>query len=115
VQDPAKMRDLSGGARGLDNLLYRCGPASPCLQECSANAHLALGALSIERALPLTHSPTSPTLPPRSADADFSCFADLALTSPVDYYKEGQGSLMQVRFHSIRLFVVGLSLACGDC
>lgn len=30
-----------------------------------------------------------------SADADFSCFADLALTSPVDYYKEGQGSLMQ--------------------
>lgn len=34
---------------------------------------------------------------PRSADADFSCFADLALTSPVDYYREGQGSLMQVR------------------
>ena len=32
-----------------------------------------------------------------SADADFSCFADLALTSPVDYYREGQGSLMQVR------------------
>ena len=31
-----------------------------------------------------------------SADADFSCFADLALVSPVDYYKEGQGSLMQV-------------------
>lgn len=30
-----------------------------------------------------------------SADADFSCFADLALTSPVDYYKEEQGSLMQ--------------------
>lgn len=30
-----------------------------------------------------------------SADADFSCFADLALTSPVDYYKEGEGSLMQ--------------------
>jgi zeta-carotene desaturase len=30
-----------------------------------------------------------------SADADFSCFADLALTSPVDYYREGQGSLMQ--------------------
>ncbi|KAI7838111.1 hypothetical protein COHA_008119 [Chlorella ohadii] len=52
MQDPAKMRDLAGGARGLDNLLY-------------------------------------------SADADFSCFADLALTSPVDYYKEGQGSLMQ--------------------
>ena len=31
-----------------------------------------------------------------SADADFSCFADLALTSPKDYYHEGQGSLMQV-------------------
>jgi zeta-carotene desaturase len=31
-----------------------------------------------------------------SADADFSCFADLALTSPRDYYKEGEGSLMQV-------------------
>ena len=30
-----------------------------------------------------------------SADADFSCFADLALTSPVDYYREGSGSLMQ--------------------
>lgn len=30
-----------------------------------------------------------------SADADFSCFADLALTSPADYYKEGEGSLMQ--------------------
>ncbi|WNZ44864.1 9,9'-di-cis-zeta-carotene desaturase [Leptolyngbya boryana CZ1] len=31
-----------------------------------------------------------------SSDADFSCFADLALTSPKDYYREGQGSLMQV-------------------
>ncbi|GMH39931.1 hypothetical protein BSKO_07835 [Bryopsis sp. KO-2023] len=31
-----------------------------------------------------------------SADADFSCFADLALTSPEDYYIEGEGSLMQV-------------------
>jgi zeta-carotene desaturase len=30
-----------------------------------------------------------------SADADFSCFADLALTSPKDYYREGQGSLLQ--------------------
>lgn len=29
-------------------------------------------------------------------DADFSCFADLALTSPSDYYREGQGSLMQL-------------------
>jgi zeta-carotene desaturase len=31
-----------------------------------------------------------------SADVDFSCFADLALTSPKDYYREGQGSLLQV-------------------
>lgn len=30
-----------------------------------------------------------------SADADFSCFADLALTSPGDYYKSGEGSLLQ--------------------
>ncbi len=26
----------------------------------------------------------------------FSCFADLALVSPVEYYKAGEGSLMQV-------------------
>jgi zeta-carotene desaturase len=31
-----------------------------------------------------------------SADVDFSCFADLAVTSPHDYYKAGEGSLMQV-------------------
>jgi zeta-carotene desaturase len=30
-----------------------------------------------------------------TADADFSCFADLALASPVDYRKEGLGSLLQ--------------------
>ena len=30
-----------------------------------------------------------------TADADFSCFADLALASPVDYRKEGVGSLLQ--------------------
>ncbi|MBF2088916.1 MAG: 9,9'-di-cis-zeta-carotene desaturase [Synechococcales cyanobacterium K44_A2020_017] len=30
-----------------------------------------------------------------TADADFSCFADLALTSPSNYYREGQGSLIQ--------------------
>ncbi|MEM8676496.1 MAG: 9,9'-di-cis-zeta-carotene desaturase [Cyanobacteria bacterium P01_G01_bin.67] len=29
-------------------------------------------------------------------DADFSCFADLALTSPGDYYKPGEGSLLQL-------------------
>lgn len=31
-----------------------------------------------------------------TADADFSCFADLALTSPGNYYRQGQGSLLQV-------------------
>ncbi len=30
-----------------------------------------------------------------TADADFSCFADLALTSPADYRLEGSGSLLQ--------------------
>ncbi len=41
--------------------------------------------------------PLKPTwlVPLRSADADFSCFADLALVSPDDYYREGEGSLMQ--------------------
>ena len=29
-------------------------------------------------------------------DADFSCFADLAVTSPSDYYRQGEGSLMQL-------------------
>jgi zeta-carotene desaturase len=29
-------------------------------------------------------------------DADFSCFADMALTSPGNYYREGQGSLLQL-------------------
>ncbi|MDJ0615839.1 MAG: 9,9'-di-cis-zeta-carotene desaturase [Calothrix sp. MO_192.B10] len=29
-------------------------------------------------------------------DADFSCFADLALTSPADYYRPGEGSLLQL-------------------
>lgn len=31
-----------------------------------------------------------------TADADFSCFADLALASPSDYYRHGQGSLLQL-------------------
>ncbi|MCL1466378.1 9,9'-di-cis-zeta-carotene desaturase [Argonema galeatum] len=31
-----------------------------------------------------------------TADADFSCFADMALTSPSDYYRSGQGSLLQL-------------------
>jgi zeta-carotene desaturase len=29
-------------------------------------------------------------------DADFSCFADMALTSPSNYYREGEGSLLQL-------------------
>ena len=33
-----------------------------------------------------------------SADAEFSCFADLALTSPGEYYKQGEGSLIQAVF-----------------
>ncbi|HEY9805632.1 MAG TPA: FAD-dependent oxidoreductase, partial [Candidatus Obscuribacterales bacterium] len=28
--------------------------------------------------------------------ADFSCFSDLALSSPADYYRPGQGSLLQL-------------------
>ncbi|KAL1495170.1 hypothetical protein AB1Y20_017035 [Prymnesium parvum] len=35
-----------------------------------------------------------------SADAEFSCFADLALVSPGEYYKPGEGSLMQAVFDS---------------
>ena len=31
-----------------------------------------------------------------TSDADFSCFADLALASPSDYYKQGEGSLLQL-------------------
>jgi len=33
-----------------------------------------------------------------SADAEFSCFADMAVVSPGEYYKEGEGSLMQAVF-----------------
>jgi zeta-carotene desaturase len=33
-----------------------------------------------------------------SADAEFSCFADLAITSPGEYYKQGEGSLIQAVF-----------------
>ncbi len=31
-----------------------------------------------------------------TADADFSCFSDLALSSPADYYRPGEGSLLQL-------------------
>lgn len=33
-----------------------------------------------------------------SVDTEFSCFADLALTSPGEYYKAGEGSLIQAVF-----------------
>merc|ERR1711871_726484 len=33
-----------------------------------------------------------------SADVEFSCFADLAVTSPGEYYKPGEGSLIQAVF-----------------
>lgn len=33
-----------------------------------------------------------------SVDTEFSCFADLAITSPGEYYKEGEGSLIQAVF-----------------
>jgi zeta-carotene desaturase len=33
-----------------------------------------------------------------SVDTEFSCFADLAITSPGDYYKPGEGSLIQAVF-----------------
>ena len=36
-----------------------------------------------------------------SSDVDFSCFADLAVVSPVDYRKKGEGSLMQVRAQAL--------------
>lgn len=31
-----------------------------------------------------------------TADADFSCFADLAVSSPGNFYRQGQGSLLQL-------------------
>ncbi|GBF82614.1 9,9'-di-cis-zeta-carotene desaturase [Aphanothece sacrum] len=31
-----------------------------------------------------------------TSDADFSCFSDLALSSPADYYRQGEGSLLQL-------------------
>merc|ERR1711957_634227 len=38
-----------------------------------------------------------------SADAEFSCFADLALTSPGEYYKPGEGSLIQAVLTNVPL------------
>jgi len=39
-----------------------------------------------------------------SADAEFSCFADLAVTSPGEYYKPGEGSLIQAVFDERAIF-----------
>jgi zeta-carotene desaturase len=49
-----------------------------------------------------------------SADAEFSCFADLALTSPGEYYKPGEGSLIQAVFDS-RAFARSEEQIVADC
>jgi len=49
-----------------------------------------------------------------SADAEFSCFADLALVSPGEYYKEGEGSLIQAVFDS-RAFDRSEEQIVADC
>jgi len=49
-----------------------------------------------------------------SADAEFSCFADLALTSPGEYYKPGEGSLIQAVFDE-RAFARSEEQIVQDC
>jgi len=49
-----------------------------------------------------------------SADAEFSCFADLALVSPGEYYKEGEGSLIQAVFDE-RAFSRSEEQLVSDC
>jgi len=49
-----------------------------------------------------------------SADAEFSCFADLALVSPGEYYKEGEGSLIQAVFDE-RAFARSEEQLVKDC
>merc|ERR1712023_215855 len=49
-----------------------------------------------------------------SADAEFSCFADLALVSPGEYYREGEGSLMQAVMDS-RAFARSDEQIVQDC
>lgn len=49
-----------------------------------------------------------------SADAEFSCFADLAVTSPGDYYKAGEGSLIQAVFDE-RAFARSEAQIVQDC
>ena len=49
-----------------------------------------------------------------SADAEFSCFADLAVVSPGEYYKEGEGSLIQAVFDE-RAFARSEEQIVQDC
>jgi zeta-carotene desaturase len=49
-----------------------------------------------------------------SADAEFSCFADLAVTSPGEYYKPGEGSLIQAVFDE-RAFARSEETIVQDC
>jgi zeta-carotene desaturase len=49
-----------------------------------------------------------------SVDAEFSCFADLAVTSPGDYYKPGEGSLIQAVFDE-RAFSRSNEQLVADC
>jgi zeta-carotene desaturase len=49
-----------------------------------------------------------------SVDTEFSCFADLALTSPGDYYKPGEGSLIQAVFDE-RAFGRSQEQLVADC
>lgn len=49
-----------------------------------------------------------------SVDTEFSCFADLALTSPGEYYKQGEGSLIQAVFDE-RAFTRSNDQLVEDC
>jgi zeta-carotene desaturase len=49
-----------------------------------------------------------------SVDTEFSCFADLALTSPGEYYKPGEGSLIQAVFDE-RAFTRSNDQLVADC
>jgi zeta-carotene desaturase len=49
-----------------------------------------------------------------SVDTEFSCFADLALTSPGEYYKPGEGSLIQAVFDE-RAFTRSNDQLVEDC
>lgn len=49
-----------------------------------------------------------------SVDTEFSCFADLALTSPGEYYKPGEGSLIQAVFDE-RAFSRSNDQLVADC